>query len=41
MNEMRICVVKDCMNLAHRGFRKCLPCIKGIKPTEENKEEEE
>jgi hypothetical protein len=38
---MRICVVKDCMNLAHRGFRKCLPCIQGIRPLKQIKEEEE
>ena len=25
---VRLCVSRDCFNLAHRGFRKCMPCIR-------------
>ena len=38
---MNICVVRKCNNFAHRGFRKCIPCMKGIRPLEQVKEEEE
>ena len=27
-----ICIVKDCMEFTHRGFRKCLECLKGNTP---------
>ena len=37
-----ICLSKDCMLLIHRGFRKCLECLKGNTPDKRrNKDEEE
>ena len=38
---MRMCVVRKCNKLARKGFRKCMPCMQGIKPIEQLKEEEE
>ena len=35
---MRICMIRDCKEMAFKGFRKCLRCLRG-KPI--NKDEEE
>ena len=34
-----ICIVKDCMNFTHRGFRKCLECLRGNTPDKRGEEE--
>tara|TARA_R110002167_G_scaffold235136_8_gene440441 strand:+ start:371 stop:487 length:117 start_codon:yes stop_codon:yes gene_type:complete len=38
---MRECVSRKCNQIAMKGFRRCIYCIKGIKPLEVIKEEEE
>lgn len=38
---MNICVVRKCNNFARKGFRKCIPCMQGIRPLDQIKEEEE
>ncbi len=38
MSKM-ICIVKDCMNFTHRGFRKCLECLRGNTPDKRGEEE--
>tara|TARA_R100000458_G_C8234775_1_gene215439 strand:+ start:73 stop:189 length:117 start_codon:yes stop_codon:yes gene_type:complete len=36
-----ICRNKGCINFSHKGFRKCLECLRGNTPDKRMKKEEE
>lgn len=38
---MQMCHCKGCFNLAYKGFRKCLWCLRGNKPYYSKGDEEE